>query len=89
MRLISCIGILMVVPAVALLTRKYDEPQVSKTPAINIHRSDKSHQVKAKLVVSANSNPLLKTDQAAMSVSDHPGYSAGSDAHASPLFTKQ
>jgi hypothetical protein len=88
MRLISCIGMLMVIPAVGLLTIKND-PQVKKTPAINTHRRDKiHHQTKVKLIGYVDSTQHDKMDHVDLATSVHPAVSGSSDAKANPLFTK-
>jgi nitrate reductase gamma subunit len=82
MRLISCIGMLMVIPAVGLLTIKYD-PQVKKAPAV-----DARHHTKVKSIVYADSTQHDKVDHVDLATSVHPAVSGSSDANANPSFTK-
>ena len=85
MRLISCIGMLMVIPAVGLLTIKND-PQVKKIPAVDTHHRDKLHrQTKVKSIGYADSAQHTAVEHVDLATSVYPG--SGS-SNANPVFAK-
>ena len=89
MRLISCIGILMVIPAIALLTHS-NEPQVDKSPAVDTHSHDKKlPHVEMKSNSHADSLSHDKMVHSNLSTSIHLSFPASSYAQANPLANKK
>jgi len=89
MRLISCIGILMVIPAIALLTRN-NEPQVDKSPGVDTHRYNKQLPC-AEMKSSGHPDSLShhKMVHSNLSTSVHLSFAASSYAQANPLANKK
>lgn len=88
MRLISCIGMLMVIPAIGLLTIKND-PQVEKIPAVDTHHHDKVHHyIKVKSIGHVDSTQHTEVGNVDLATSVRHGSSGDSDAKDHPLFNK-
>jgi hypothetical protein len=61
MRLVSCVGLLMIIPAIALLTHS-NEPQVNKLGAVKAHGQDSVGSITPKHTSHVDSVQLTKTD---------------------------
>jgi hypothetical protein len=75
MRLVSCVGLLMVIPAIALLTRS-NEPQLNKLRTIETHQQDKTSSTAHEETVPTDSVLLTKVNH--VPAQNHPDFTAKS-----------
>ncbi|MGM9476097.1 hypothetical protein ACS5PU_06695 [Pedobacter sp. GSP4] len=72
MRLVTCVGLLMVIPAIALLTQNNNIPD-HKLPAVKTHQ-----YVKPMSKERSDSVQLTKTTDVQLAAQNHPGVISGS-----------
>lgn len=85
MRLVSCVGLLMVIPAIALLTHRTDTP-VNKPEAVETPQEDKKISI---VQVQPDSVQLSTIVKKHLPAQNHLGFTSTSTVKSNPVATKQ
>lgn len=84
MRLVSCVGLLMIIPAIALLTHS-NEPQVIKLGTVETHQQNNVGAITPKKTSLTDSAQLSKTDQ--LPAQNQLNFTAKSAVKSTPVLT--